>query len=173
MTTNQTESESQQEWVKLQISGLEEATKSITIDRWQDPNHKRKRSRRKKDKSKEEARTARWWHYVRKWEESINSNGDIKKIKTIQQEKREKKLAELDEEKKRWFGDKFKNSKQWPNETNDNIIRIYGQNINGVSRYTNYNEWEIILENLNKQQIDIACLSEINLDLNKADIKYK
>ena len=134
---------------------------------------KRKRSARKKDYDMEEERLRRWNESVQEWKHAINSNSNIKIIKNIQKEKVEEKMKKLDEDKKRWYGDHFRMSKQWPRQTNDGIIRIYGQNVNGVSKYMDYNEWEIILEHLNKYQVDIACLTEINLDLNMAGVKYK
>ena len=71
-----------------------------------------------------------------------------------------------------WFGDEIKTTKNWPNSTEDDIIRIYSQNLNGVSHFDNYSEWEVILEELNERQVDVACLTEINLDVTKPEVKY-
>ena len=35
-----------------------------------------------------------------------------------------------------------------------------------------YGEWEVILDELNDRQVDIACLTEVNLDLTKAEVRY-
>ena len=53
------------------------------------------------------------------------------------------------------------------------IMRIYSQNINRISKYTEYDEQEVILQVLHEHQIDVACVTEINLDLTKALVKYK
>ena len=133
----------------------------------------RKRSRRKRDNKMEEERIKRWKDNAEEWVRNLNTNSNIKIIKSAQKEKADAKLTKLDEEKKKWYGDVLKNSKLWPKQTNENIIRIYSQNVNGISKSSDYNEWEIILEHLQNFQVDIACLSEINLDLNKARVKYK
>ena len=64
-------------------------------------------------------------------------------------------------------------SKNWPLHTKEGTIRIYRQNVNGVSYFENYGEWEIVLENLHEKQVDIACLTEMNLDLTKPGVCYE
>ena len=46
-----------------------------------------------------------------------------------------------------------------PGKTKDQTIRIYGHNVNGVSHFDYYSEWEIALENFHKLQVDVACLT--------------
>ena len=132
--------------------------------------YKRKRSRRKKDQNKEAQKVERWHQNTKEWQEKLKSNKNVMIIKSKQESKKREKL---DEEKMKWYGDELTCSKSWPDSTINNTIRIYGQNINGISRYTEYNEWEIMMDELCKQQVDIACLTEINLDVNKSTVKYK
>ena len=42
----------------------------------------------------------------------------------------------------------------------------------GISNFNDYSEWEIILENLHNLQVDVACLTEINLDVMMPEVKY-
>ena len=64
-------------------------------------------------------------------------------------------------------------SKTWPKNTKKNgTIRIFGQNVNGVSYLDNYSEWKIILETLHTQQCDVTCLTEINIDVKNPEVKY-
>ena len=64
-------------------------------------------------------------------------------------------------------------SKTWPKNTKKNgSIRIFGQNVNGVSYFDNYSEWKIILETLHTQQCDVTCLTEMNIDVKNPEVKY-
>ena len=61
-------------------------------------------------------------------------------------------------------------SKTWPKHTRgEGTIRIFGQNVNGVSHFDKYAEWKTILETIHNQQNDIVCFTEINLDVNKPE----
>ena len=72
-----------------------------------------------------------------------------------------------------WFGDEMIRSKTWPKNTKKNgTIRIFGQNVNGVSYLDNYSEWKIILETLHTQQCDVTCLTEMNIDVKNPEVKY-
>ena len=71
-----------------------------------------------------------------------------------------------------WFGNKVIVTNSWPEKTREQTIRIYGQNVNGISYFNDYSEWEIILENLHNLQVDVACLTEINLDVMMPEVKY-
>ena len=51
-------------------------------------------------------------------------------------------------------------------------MKIYLQNLNGVSLDKDLMEWEMMLEHVNAQQADICCFSEMNMDVTKANIKY-
>lgn len=64
-----------------------------------------------------------------------------------------------------WFVHRMQRTSKWPGKTKDGTIRIYGQNVNRISYKQDYSEWEIILEKLHIQQVDVACLTEINLDV--------
>ena len=45
--------------------------------------------------------------------------------------------------------------------------------MNGVLYFDNYGEWETTLEVLHNRQVDIVCLTEINLDVTKPDVTYE
>ena len=162
--------ENLQRWITDQLETINIRSNDPQYEKWVCSRNKRKRSRRKKDVNMEAKRVKRWQENTEEWQKQLNSKENIKIIQSKQETKKKEKL---DEEKMQWYGDELTRSRSWPDRTNDNIIRIYGQNINGISRYTEYNEWEIMLDELHKQQIDIACLTELNLDVNKAKVKYK
>ena len=107
--------------------------------KWVKNHGKRKRSRRKKEKCYEEKRIARWHDNANQWKTKLNNNKSITIIKSHQDSKRKQKL---DEEKRKWYGDQLNWSRHWPEQTESGIIRIYGQNINGISQHKEYNEWE-------------------------------
>ena len=163
--------------VEIHASDTATSTRRVKVnnqkqnnDKTNNNKKKRKRSRRKKDEKMEAERSKRWKENAKAWQIELSNNNKVKIIKEQQNKSRKEKL---DEEKMKWYGDEMILSKSWPDSTRENIIRIYRQNINGISRYTEYNEWEIILEELHNQQVDIACLTEINLDVNKSSLKYK
>ena len=86
------------------------------------------------------------------------------------QKQQHKKLTGYNE----WFGDEMVTSNTWPKHTRgERIIQIFGQNVNGVSHFDKYAEWKIILETLHNQQNDVVCLTELNLDVNKPEVKYE
>ena len=45
--------------------------------------------------------------------------------------------------------------------------------MNRISYKDDYCEWEIVIECLQERQVDIACLTKINLDLNKPEVKFR
>ena len=157
-------------WLEEQLQLLGREKDKGKLNKWIKNYGKRKRSRRKKDKCCEERRIARWHDNAQQWKTQLNNNKSITIIKSHQDNKRKQKL---DDEKRKWYGDQLKWSRHWPEQTENGIIRIYGQNINGISQHKEYNEWEIILEEIHNQQIDISCFTEVNLDLTKATVKYK
>ena len=85
-----------------------------------------------------------------------------KKIKT----KKKRKIPTKKEDMEPW-GDVMTTTCKWPNETEDKTICIFGQNVNGLSYANQYIEWEMALQYLDEFQVDVACLCEPNLDLNK------
>ena len=128
----------------------------------------RKRSRRKTDREKEEKRIQRWNNNADAWREIINNEKLVLAAKTREKLKRAKKIGIQKPVKyNESFGDIMIQSKTWPETNKKGTMRIYGQNVNGVSSYEDYSEWQIILETLHKQQVDIACLTEVNLDVTK------
>ena len=71
-----------------------------------------------------------------------------------------------------WVGDKIKEDDRWPNQTRDGTFRIFSQNINGTPTKNKYIDWEMLLDNINTLQADVICLSELNLDVNKAEVAH-
>ena len=127
---------------------------------------------RHSEMEREKQRT-KWEEGVRQWKTLIQNMTAVKKMKEVLEEKRKvKKENTKNTQHDEWFGDKLNISKEWPKKTKENTVRIYGHNVNGVSCAQNYSEWEIMLEHLNDRQIDIACLTEINLDIEKSDVKF-
>ena len=70
-----------------------------------------------------------------------------------------------------YWGDKMEFSDKWPGITEDKRLRIMTQNLNGVSYYNKFYEWEHTLQNLHDKQVDIAGYTEMNLDLTQSRIK--
>ena len=68
------------------------------------------------------------------------------------------------------WGDPLETSNKWPLLTENNTIRIIGQNVNGISYYNDYVEWEMSLNYMDEFQADIVCMCEVNLDLNKNEV---
>ena len=131
-----------------------EKIKSIIINR----NYKKRRyhNKKKQQLTKEKDKKI----------ESEHESSELTKYKqTINQKKKEKYITN------ETWGDEIGFSNQWPGITENNTIRLMLQNINGVSQFYNYIEWEYILNNLHEYQIDIAGFTEMNLDLRKTKIK--
>ena len=120
----------------------------------------------------EEARRKKWDESVIKWKHVIESMERIKKIKEEIKEKRDKKKQNTTMYNEP-FGEEIKINSRWPAMGKERIIRVYSQNVNGISCKSDYSEWEILLDCLNDKQVDIACLTEVNLDLTIPEVKYK
>ena len=75
--------------------------------------------------------------------------------------------------KTRTWGNALQRSNKWPNINEDRTIRLYFQNLKGISYYNEYIEMEMLLEYLNEMQVDIAGLTEINLDLRNPTVRHK
>ena len=48
----------------------------------------------------------------------------------------------------------MKKSKQWPKQSEEGTIRIYGQNLNGISQRKKYSEWDYILDKIHNKQVE-------------------
>ena len=99
----------------------------------------------------------------------------LKQLKEVRdrfekQNKKKKKITDKKEDLEPW-GDILTTSKNWPNETEEKTIRIMGQNVNGISYYNKYVEWEMALNYLDEFQVDVAGICELNLDVKKASVK--
>ena len=134
---------------------------------------KRMRSHRKTNKEMEMERTKKWKANTEAWRKQQSENNEfLKQFKSIQIEKKIRKQKNNPTKHNEWYGDKMTISETWPEKTKENTMRIYGQNVNGISHFDNYSEWKVILENLHNQQIDVACLAELNLDVTMPEVRY-
>ena len=133
----------------------------------------RKRGKRKIDKEKENEIHTQWLDNVNKWKQIINSNPSVNSARQKQQQDLQRKVERKKEENSEvYYGDKLSVSDRWPNYTKEDYVRIYGQNVNGISYTNDYAEWEIALDHLHNKQVDVACFSEINLATEKPEVKY-
>ena len=133
---------------------------------------KRVRGRRKNDLDRIKERRSKWYNSVNKWREILNNKDIIKEIRKSQKQKKIRKIQLNRTKQNEWFGDRMKENTRWPIPDKEGNLRIYGQNVNGISKNMDYGEWEVTLESLDKKQVDIACFSEINLAVEKAEVKY-
>ena len=88
----------------------------------------------------------------------------------IQSKQRQSKINPTSNEP---WGDDLNYSQLWPGLTEQKTIRILSQNLNGISSFHDFIEWEYILNNMHGKQTDIAGFTEVNLDLNKPKVKME
>ena len=69
------------------------------------------------------------------------------------------------------WGDKLTISESWPSVYNRTTLRIFHINLNGISHFNDYIEWEVVLHHLTGLQADIFLITEPNLDLNKISVR--
>ena len=79
------------------------------------------------------------------------------------------KEPRCDEDLEYW-GDKLSTEREWPLENKNKKFRVIGQNVNGLSYYNEYIDWEMTLNYMDEFQADVVCLGEPNLDLNKPKV---
>ena len=58
-------------------------------------------------------------------------------------------------------------------EPNDNIMRVYIQNLNGLCWDQDGGRWPYICASMASMQVDVACFSEINTNTNQYAIRKK
>ena len=129
----------------------------------------RKRSQRKIGNKNVEIQVKRKTAQRVEWRKTMGENKYIEELKAKYENKKSERQKKKTNE---WWGDDMTNEEQWPVTTGLSTIRIYGQNLNGVSKQNEYVEWELMLDHLDNMQVDIACLTEINLDITKPAVKY-
>ena len=61
----------------------------------------------------------------------------------------------------------------WPNVDKRKTLRVFHINLNGVTSYNNFLEWEMTVAFLMDMQVDIFGLTEVNLNLNNGIIRDK
>lgn len=81
------------------------------------------------------------------------------------------KMTKQEIDGKIWGNNLITNDK-WPNVNDLQYIRVLYQNVNGISYYNKYNEWEIVLDVMDSMQADVISLNEINLDMTLPNVKY-
>ena len=123
-------------------------------------NNKRKRHRKSEEQKQ---------NYKDKMMKKVQEQFKIIKEK-FKKLKKKKKKCKTKEDEKPW-GDKLKTCQGWPARNDDNTIRIMGQNVNGLSYYHEYIEWEMALNYMDEMQVDVMCMVEPNLDLNNPGVK--
>ena len=64
------------------------------------------------------------------------------------------------------WGDKLTIDSSWPVNSEQETLRFFGQNTNGISYTNGYLDWSMTLQQLHEYQADISGLVEVNLDLN-------
>ena len=74
---------------------------------------------------------------------------------------------------KEFWGHTLSRNEEWPDINHTGRIRIVSQNVNGVSYFNKYNEWEILLDVMHYYQADIFGICEMNLDLNQPGVNYE
>ena len=78
--------------------------------------------------------------------------------------------SNVEEALRKPWGHPLRIQDNWPSNNDNNTLRVATVNINGISPNNNYLEMEAIVGQMIEQQIDILCLTEINLDFNKKEI---
>jgi hypothetical protein len=68
------------------------------------------------------------------------------------------------------WGHPLRIQNNWPITNINNTFRIASVNINGINSNNNYLELETIIGQMAENQIDILCLTEINLDFRKQQV---
>ena len=71
----------------------------------------------------------------------------------------------------RWWGDELEFDEQWPTSTSNNTIRLFTINLNGISHYNDYLEWDLTLGFLHDMQVDVFGLTEPNLDFLQPQVR--
>ena len=70
-----------------------------------------------------------------------------------------------------WYGNPITFSTDWSNTSEQETIRCYHINHNGITSNNDYLEWEMSLAYLMDMQVDIFSITEPNLDFNKSIVK--
>ena len=134
-----------------------------------DNERQKMRKRGRRGKVNKEVREEKTINELLSWTKKLNQDERVKKKKKEDEEKARKKLTREMEEP---WGDEITKDHKWPTVKKEGRIRIYAQNVNGVSLDGRLMEWELTLEHLNKQQADIGCISEMNMDVTKTNVTH-
>ena len=110
-----------------------------------------------------------------------NSSSDVERVKKHQRQRcimskrNAKKKRGLPNTKKQRFlsysGDVLTTQTEWPMKNKQEIFRVMGANVNGISSSDDLIEWDITLGHMMDLQVDCLCLTEPNLDLNSYLVK--
>ena len=143
---------------QLKLNGeFDSTTKDNTVE-----GKKKKKKNRRKRKTKEEKEK-----HNQEMREKVNKQ--LKEIQEKYKKLNKKKKVAVEEDAEPW-GDILTTNQQWP--SNDNkTYRLMGQNVNGISYFNDYIEWEMQLNYMDEFQVDTMCINEVNLDTNKPEVR--
>jgi hypothetical protein len=74
-------------------------------------------------------------------------------------------------EQKNWFGDELDFHEKWISGEYNETFRVGAVNINGISKYVNWIEWDIIVKTMSHLQLDMFGLTEPNINFNNKKIE--
>jgi biopolymer transport protein ExbD len=72
-----------------------------------------------------------------------------------------------------WFGDKLIQNKGWETGEYTDTIRICSINVNGIAQDLDWIEWDMTLQNMYSQQIDVLGITEPNVNFKNMHVKSK
>ena len=130
---------------------------------------KRKRSRRQNKGQSNKENVEMGMKKLQKWSDTITGN---KYARQAHMRIQQKQTENEDTDKLKKWGDEIYTTDEWPAQSQRSTIRIMGLNVNGISKENELIEWDMLLDNMHQKQVDILCISEINLDTNKPNVKY-
>jgi hypothetical protein len=78
-------------------------------------------------------------------------------------------------EQKNWFGDELDFHEKWISGEYNETFRVGAVNINGISKYVNWIEWDIIVKTMSRLQLDMFGLTgpNINFDNKKIELRLR
>ena len=132
------------------------------------------RKRKGKNKKKQPVRLTKIPKYITRGNEKrklFDTQCKINRGKINRKVEESKMKEKNDKEMLEWQGDTMTFDDGWPNVENKKTLRIFNINLNGVTSYNNFLEWEMTIAFLMDMQVDVFGLTEINLDLNNGMIK--
>ena len=103
--------------------------------------------------------------------EQYDNTKSMNSKKVNDKKERLKRKEDFESSKLSWHGDTMTFEEGWPNIDRRQTMRIFHINLNGISHYNKYLEWEMTLAFLMDMQVDIFGLTEVNLDMANGEVK--